>query len=170
MKVKSLVIVICIILLSGGIQAQEIKLKKSFFSGWKYSLNGGHSYRNVGVSAHGLLAVMKGDELAIRYINGYKNHIRVAKSFGFVGGFLIGWPIGGSIAGKEWNDTYSAMIYTGIPLTIISMVFEAKASSHLKRGINIYNRNQKSVLFEPKFQLSKINKKSSFGLSLVYNF
>lgn len=65
---------------------------------------------------------------------------------GFIGGFLIGWPIGAAIAGNdpEWGLAAggAAVILTAIPL---SVAFK----KHSGRALAIYNGDQPSARQQP---------------------
>lgn len=57
--------------------------------------------------------------------------------FSYIGGFMIGWPIGTAIAGgdPEW-----AMAGIGAGLIGISIPFSASYTRHARNGVAIYNR------------------------------
>jgi len=56
--------------------------------------------------------------------------------FGSVGGFLIGYPLGGALAGKELNKP---LLFTGIGITSIAILFAVNAEKHALAAVERYN-------------------------------
>jgi len=125
--------------------AKEITLKKSFFTGWKYSVDG-EDFQKVGFTGSSLRYEMEGNDAAQREMDTYKSRKIMAAVTGWPGGFLIGWPIGGAIA-NGWKDSYNVMLAVGVPLTIISTVYEISANDHLKKAVRIYNGEEQVIYF-----------------------
>jgi hypothetical protein len=56
---------------------------------------------------------------------------------GFVGGFLLGWPIGQKIGGEESPNWTMAAVGGGI--LIPGIILDVKGKSKIKNAINTYN-------------------------------
>lgn len=138
MKSLTVIITATAIIMTATASGQEIILKNNFFTGWHYSLDG-VKFHKVGISGKTLRYAMEGNEAAQAEMDGYKSRKTTSTVFGYIGGFLLGWPLGGSIAGREWDDTYTAMAVGGGALAIVSFVFDGSASNHLKKAVRIYN-------------------------------
>jgi hypothetical protein len=135
---KRMFIALAVLLATASAHADQIKLKKNFFTGYKYSVDGG-DYRKVGFSGKELRAVMEGNEAAQARMDKYKSRKTASAVAGIPGGFMTGWVIGGSLAG-DYKDAYTPMLIIGIPLCIVSGVLEGSANSHLKQAVEAYNR------------------------------
>jgi hypothetical protein len=63
-------------------------------------------------------------------------------AFAYVGGFMIGWPIGTAIGGGKpaW-----AMAGAGVVLAAISIPFATAANRHTKNAVKIYNNGIKQI-------------------------
>jgi hypothetical protein len=148
MAMKNIVIVIAaiLIMLAGMAGAKEVKLKKSFFAGWKYSVDG-IKYKSVGVSGSSLRDEMGDNEAAVGEMKKYESNSTAGVIFGSVGGFLIGWPLGAALAGNR-KDGYGAMMAVGGGLAVVSIVFDATATGHLKRAVRIYNGEEQGIRLE----------------------
>lgn len=69
--------------------------------------------------------------------------MRIAKSnydasmvFGYIGGFLVGWPLGTALAGGDPNWALAA---AGGGLILISLPFSSGFSKHAMKSMEIYN-------------------------------
>jgi hypothetical protein len=147
----------------------EITLKKNFFTGWKFSTDG-TTYQKVGFSGTKLHDAMAGNEEAQKRMRSYKSGKTWAAITGWPGGFLLGWPAGASLAGKDWNDTYTTMVIIGAPLTIASIIFEATATSNLKKAVKIYNEGDKSVTFMLDYKVLSESQSGVLLAGLKYEF
>jgi hypothetical protein len=135
-----------VLIFAGTAFPQQITLKNNFFTGWKYSFDGS-DYHKVGVSGSSLHDAMEGNAPAQEEMLKYKSSKTTATVFAIPGGFLIGWPLGATLAGKEWNDTYTGMIIAGGVMGIVSMVYESWATGHLKKAVSIYNGEEQALGF-----------------------
>jgi hypothetical protein len=134
-RLRTVIIALC--LLSASTLAGEIKLKNSFFGGWKYSIDG-TEYKKVGFGSD-LRWEMAGNVAAQEEMSKYETYTGWATVSGYTGGFLIGWPLGAVIAGGEWKDSYTTMYIIGVPLSITSLLLDAAATRKLKKAVRIYN-------------------------------
>jgi hypothetical protein len=137
---RCLFLCFAMLLFSHPAGAQQIKLKNSFFGGYKYSVGGGE-FEKVGNSGKDLKVLMEGNPAATSKMSSYSTLKTASMVAGIPGGALVGWVIGASIAGAwdENQDTYQVMLAVGIPLVILSSVFDYTANSKLKDAVKLYN-------------------------------
>jgi hypothetical protein len=119
-------------------EAQQVELKKSFWSGWKYSVDGS-KYETVGRSADGLVPVMAGNEAALAEVNAYKTRQTWANVFAIGGGGLLGFAIGSSFGDEGWQSAQTTMAAIGGGMIIIGGIFDHSASGHLQHGVELHN-------------------------------
>lgn len=79
---------------------------------------------------------------------------------GFAGGFMIGWPIGESIAGKK--DPQWALAAGGLALVIVGGVLEKSFQKKANQAFDIYNKGV--VTSSLNIQVT------GAGLALTYTF
>jgi hypothetical protein len=84
--------------------------------------------------------------------------------YGGCGGFLVGWPLGTSLAGGKANW---ALAYMGGALIIISIPLSAAYAKHAQSAVKIYNDGlKKTESFNPDLKLGLTNS----GLCLNLRF
>ena len=84
--------------------------------------------------------------------------------YGGAGGFLVGWPIGTSLAGRKANWT---LAYIGGALILISIPLSSAYTRHAQSAVRIYNNGlKKTESFNPDFKLGLTNS----GLCLSMRF
>jgi hypothetical protein len=100
-----------------------------------------------------------------------KTNYSASMVFSYIGGFMIGWPIGTAIAGgdPEW-----ALAGIGAGLIGISIPFSASYTRHARNGVAIYNRTLNySGSVHPEYRLklmaNGIGLQISFGSGKSYN-
>jgi hypothetical protein len=76
---------------------------------------------------------------ALSHLNKAKTNNVVAAGIGFVGGFLVGWPLGETIAGSPNPHWEFAAVGGG--LVVVSAFFGAASGKQLREGINVYNES-----------------------------
>jgi hypothetical protein len=140
MSRRGFALLLALLVCSSTVSA-DITLKKSFFTGWKYSTDG-INFSKVGYSGKGLSNAMYGDQEAQSEMGKYKSLMTVSLIAAVPGGFLIGWPIGAYIGSSDWKDGYTTMEIVGGSLAVVSMVLESSATSHMKKAVEVYNGNQ----------------------------
>jgi hypothetical protein len=62
----------------------------------------------------------------------------VASLFGFAGGFLIGYPLGAALTGREANWTMAAI---GAGLAVVSIPFNSAYKKRALQAVDIYNES-----------------------------
>jgi hypothetical protein len=170
MSLRGLVIIVLLALVtSAGAADKKITLNKSFWSGWQYSQDDIH-FHNVGATAKTLRQVMADNDEAVAQLNSYKSKKVAGAVLGIPGGVLIGWPLGATIAGQDWKDSYTVMMAVGIPLGIADIILESSATKNLKRAVAIYNGEEQSCLDHVGVNLCLFRKSKFPGLRLSYSF
>lgn len=94
------------------------------------------------------------------YYNKYSTNLTLAGVTSFVGGGLVGWPVGASLAGGEpnWN-----LAIIGAGLIAVSIPFQIGANKNLRKVATTYNNG-----LEPEIGAkNKPRPKVEFGLTSV---
>ena len=101
------------------------------------------------------------------YLNTYKTNMSVGKVFSFIGGFGVGWPIGGVIAGRKFD---TGLFLGGLGVAAIGIgVFGSSAIKALKSATSSYNKKIKEnkISFNPIFYHDKYQQ-SNVGLVIGF--
>lgn len=72
------------------------------------------------------------------YYQKYKTNHDFANAFGFIGGALVGYPIGGAIANQPFD---TGLFGAGLGVLAMSLLFQNGSNQHLKRAVNQFNGN-----------------------------
>ncbi|MBL1215613.1 MAG: hypothetical protein HND52_19760 [Ignavibacteriae bacterium] len=160
---RSLNLLIFFLMISSTMFSQSIFLKKSFFSGYKYSTD---SISYVDLDVDNLEEIMSNNEESLDLLNSYTTNSTVSKIFGYPGGFLIGWPLGGYLgSGGEWKDGYTTMLIVGGGLTLVSIIFESIADNKLEESVSKYNSTN-SVISKVQFGLGYCKESKNFSIAI----
>ena len=168
MKCVVLTTVAILIVLCQTVSAGEIVLKKSFWTGWKYSIDG-QNFTGVGYFGSNLLEVMEADDEALDHMYKYKTIRNWALVTGIPGSLLVGWVAAEATMG-DWSDDDKTLLAIGAPLWITSIILEASATNHLKKGVRIYNEGQQALYFDVNYGSSLASNDNAVRLSLVWRF
>ncbi|MAU26781.1 MAG: hypothetical protein CMH45_05175, partial [Muricauda sp.] len=85
---------------------------------------------------------------------------------GFVGGGLVGWPVGTAIGGGDANW---ALAGVGAGLIGVSIPISSSANKKTKQAVDVYNSSLGTTTFiEYKPQLKLIANGNGFGMSLSF--
>ncbi|WP_411765990.1 hypothetical protein [Winogradskyella sp. A3E31] len=128
--------------------------------GYKFSQN------DERLSWSELIEATKSNTEANVLIKKAKSNRTVYQVLGFIGGALIGIPIGQAISNENPNWT---LAYIGGGISIASIPFSFSAFNKVNKGIDKYNLSLKSASvyqFKPEFNFA-IN---SNGVGLTMNF
>lgn len=101
------------------------------------------------------------------YLDAYKTNISVGKVFSFIGGFGMGWPIGGLISGRKFD---TGLFLGGVGVVAIGIgVFGSSAIKALKNATLSYNRRikEKKISFIPIFYQDRYQQ-SNVGLVIGF--
>ncbi len=136
---STLLIAIFLISAAATADAQSVTIKRTFFTGWKYSTDG-ETYHKVGAGADDLMTVMEDHRVCVAALRSYRAHSIAAKMTGLTSAALITFPlISGAITG-EWSEGLTPMMIVGLGFGALSLALDASGSGSLKQAVRIYNR------------------------------
>ena len=84
-----------------------------------------------------VLNVMAPNEEAFAMFKKAKANYDAAQVFGFIGGFMVGWPLGTAIAG---GDAQWGLAAGGAGVLLLSFPFSSAFNKHARNAVEIYNR------------------------------
>jgi len=128
-------ITILFILLFTGVQGfsqakqGEIDFVKSFW-GYKFYYNG------IPYSAGQIQGIMVTKPEAQKLMKQARGTNTVAGILGFFGGAMMGWPVGGAIAGEDMDW---GMFAAGVGVTAVGIPFSISAARKMKKSVEIWN-------------------------------
>ena len=159
-------LLIFFLIFSSSIFSQKIFLKSSFFSGHEYSIDS-VNYENIDTDK---LKELIGDNVeSIELLNSYSTNTTISKVFGYPGGFLIGWPLGGYLgSGGEWKDGYTTMLLIGSGLVIVSIVFESIANNKLEESVSKYNSRANPISSKVKIDFGYNPMYTNLSININY--
>lgn len=143
-------------------EPKEIEFNKSLFTSFKY--NDGETTRKLNLGELEEIIVSINDEEATQHFIKSKTLKNVSFPFEAVGGFLIGWPIGGVISGKEFDTRIFA---AGCGITTIGLVLVIFSQKERIKSVKRYN---KVVKEEWGFHFQYVPENSELGLKIGYSF
>ena len=154
---KKAVLLITILLAVNSSFGQEIKMKLNFF-GYKFTQN------DERLSWKELVEATESNYEANLIIKKARTNRTIYTVTQFVGGVLIGIPIGQSINDQDPNWT---LAYIGGGLALVSVPFAFAAFNNANEGVDKYNLSLKSAShFNPEFKLFATGN----GLGISMNF
>ena len=143
-------------------ERKEIEINKGFFTSFKY--NDGEKTRKLNVGELEKIIVSIGDEEATRCFMKSKTLENTGLVFGIVGGFLIGWSIGGAIKGDEFNTPIFA---AGGGITSVGLVIALFSQRERIRSAERYN----NVIKEKwGIHFQYVPEDNGLGFKLGYSF
>lgn len=119
------------------------------------------------LSKTNIYTLLQTNDLAYQKLKSAQSEQTVATILGYAGGFLIGWPIGTALSGKDANWTVAVL---GGVLVGIAIPFARSANKQVRRGIDIYNnahQKPKTTSFFREMRLGTTG--NSIGLILKMN-
>jgi len=135
---KKLFLILLIGITTIGVSNAQHIDSEGVLGGYKFT-QGGEKMR-----LRDLAETMKSNESAYRLIQHARSRNRVANVFGFVGGGLIGWPVGAYLGGGEPNWTLAGV---GLAVVFVSISMSSTASKKAKRAVDIYNESLDETSF-----------------------
>jgi hypothetical protein len=89
-----------------------------------------------------------------------------SKVFGFIGGFGMGWSIGGSISGKPFN---TGIFAGGAGVLVIAIILNGSANNKLRQAVAEYNKKlvENKISFIPVFYQGEYNQMNA-GIALRF--
>ncbi|MFN0016090.1 MAG: hypothetical protein ACKVU2_16225 [Saprospiraceae bacterium] len=93
-----------------------------------------------------------------------RSNYTTANIFGFIGGFLVGWPLGTAIGGGDPNWGLAGI---GAGFIVLSIPFSSAYNKHAKNAVNLYNSGPKHTGL-PETELHIGMTDHGMGLRLTY--
>jgi hypothetical protein len=99
-------------------------------------------------------------------LESYKSNRGAANVLGFIGGFGIGWSLGGIISGKPFN---TGIFAGGAGVLIIGTIVNGSANNKLRQAVAEYNKKilEKKISFIPVFYQGEYNQMNA-GIALRF--
>ncbi|MEM6643851.1 MAG: hypothetical protein AAF616_12800 [Bacteroidota bacterium] len=114
-------------LLSSVLFSQELRIEKNRF----YSDD-----KIVGLADY--VALMKPNLEAFELAKQAKSSYNTATVLGFVGGFMIGWPLGSALGGGDPNWALAGI---GAGIVVIAIPIQASGAKKMKKATDLYNKS-----------------------------
>jgi outer membrane lipoprotein SlyB len=157
---KKSVFTLAIMLLSLAFcNAQKIDIEK-VFGGYKYT------YNDELISLGDLANIMESNTEAFELIKKGRTNRSLSGVLGFVGGALVGWPIGNVIGGGDPNWTLAGI---GAGVIVVAIPISSRANKNINQAVELYNASVDSKAYrknKPEFHL--IANGNGFGLSMNF--
>jgi hypothetical protein len=102
----------------------------------------------------------------VNFANSYKSGNDIAKVLSFVGGFGMGWPIGGLLSKKDFDV---GLFAGGAVITVVALIVNGNANNNLKKAIDSYNnfKTANKISFTPRIFQNECNQ---MNIGLMVNF
>ncbi len=142
--VLSVLLTSLVLAIGGSVSADELILKKEILQGWKYSVDSGDTYQDVGVTGRSLRELMTGNERAVFEMERYGKRKILAAYAGYTCGAMVGGLLIVSVFDR-WRDEYQYPLIAAIGVGVISNLYNNSATNHLKEAVRVYNRDQKRL-------------------------
>ncbi|MCP4703834.1 MAG: hypothetical protein GY865_04415 [candidate division Zixibacteria bacterium] len=168
MKKAILFFAVLIICLVNVASAQKITLKKNIFGGWKYSIDN-DEYRKVGNTGAPLYLEFEDNNEALNELTKYKTNKTLSLITGMPGGWMVGWAAGKALADK-YEDSDKTLLQIGVPLCIISTIFEIVSDGHLKKAARFYNGEEEKAHFGFDIKREFAFNTNLISYNLTYSF
>lgn len=142
-KIFLLFILITTVFTAFGQVSDTIEIRKSF--GTRYRLHG----KNL--LPRQLVEITKSNPEAYQEMKIAKSNYDGGYALGAIGGFMVGWPLGTAIAGRDPNWVLAGI---GVGFIVVSIPLTAAYNKHAKAAVNIYNRDlRKSITSNIDFKI-----------------
>ncbi|MEQ9298571.1 MAG: hypothetical protein RIF33_08410 [Cyclobacteriaceae bacterium] len=110
------------------------------------------------------LNLMKPYEDAYAEMSKARVNYDAANIFGFIGGFLIGWPIGTAIGGGDPNWILAG---AGVGAIAIAIPLTSAGNKRARRAVELYNARVNATAYR-EYELRLGTTKNGFGLQLTF--
>lgn len=157
---KNLILILIITLfITPFCNSQQINTEK-VFGGYKYT------YNDELISIGDLASIIKSNTNAFKLIKEGRTNRSLSAALGFIGGGLIGWPIGTVLGGGKANWTMAGI---GSGLIILAIPISSGANKKINQAVKLYNASFKATsknILKPEFSI--IANQNGFGLSMCF--
>jgi hypothetical protein len=158
-KLYTLIILLVLAFSSSyGQTGTPIEVKK-VFGGYKYFQ--GDSRLNM----NQLVVAMESNEIAFQQIKKAQSTNTLGMIIAGAGGFMIGWPLGTSIAGGDPNWVLAGI---GAGLIVASIPISKKVISHTNMAVETYNNGLEKTSFWQRSELDLFMNGNQLGLALKF--
>ena len=89
-----------------------------------------------------LVGAVSPDQQAMAHMHNAKGNANAAGFLGFAGGFLIGWPIGSLVSGKDPNWAFAG---AGFGLALLTIPISSSYRKNATLGVEAFNASKKSM-------------------------
>lgn len=96
-----------------------------------------------------VLSRMEADPEAFAAFKKAKANYDASQVFGFIGGFMIGWPLGTALAG---GDPQWGLAAGGAAVILASLPFNSAFKKHAANALTIYNKRSGASAFPVKLK------------------
>ncbi len=124
--------------LAGAADAQGILIQRSFWSGWKYSVDG-DDLRGVGSKGEALRAELAGNGPALAELDGYGSKRVWSQIIGAGAGGIAIASVYYSLDNDEWDAQAIAMAAGSAVLSMVAGYLSTAANNHLIRAVHLHN-------------------------------
>ncbi len=159
--------VFCFATTSG--HSTEITLKSSLMRGLHYSVDGGR-FHPVGAGGFSIYRSMTGNEPAQKEVLHYRGYKRWSNLFAITGVTIVGYTILEQTIRNDWKKSNTVLAVATIPLTLLSISYNSKATRHLKEAVRIFNSEEQTLDLDIGMRQSLASgaPQTSLGLSLRF--
>ena len=137
----------------------QISFTKSFWGNKFYQNGKEYNFNEV-------VQLMKKNQEAYDLIRQSRSNTTLAGVIGFIGGGLMGWPIGAAIAGKEMDW---AVFGAGVAVTAVSIPIALSGDRKLKKAVEVWNASLAVSTFHKNELACKV-KLSPLTAGIVIDF
>ena len=154
MKKRVLIFMLTLLSIS-FVNAQKIEIDKGF-RGYRYSQNGNY------MSMKDLQNAVVDTSEALKLVTKAKSNFIYSTIFNLSGGFLIGYPLGQAISGKDVNWTMAGI---GAGLAAIGITIHSGATKNIRQAVELHNETQISITV---YELGIIGNANGIGMSVNF--
>lgn len=139
--------------------AQKIESKK-VFGGYQYTYNGETMNFNE------LKAIMKPVPKAYGQVKKARTKNTISAIIGSLGGGLIGYPLGQSLAGGDANWTLAGI---GAGLVVVGIPISSSANKNAQKAVELYNSSvEEGTSTKIVTQIKIIGNREGIGLTMTF--
>lgn len=124
-----------------------------------------YKYKGEEISAIGLQEVIQNNATAMQYFNKAKGTAGFVNIIAYCGGFLIGYPIGTAIGGRQPNWT---MAIIGGGLVVLAIPIAGSINRNISKAVNAYNQDILTPRKETGYNVRLGMNQSGLGLAIRF--
>ncbi|MFA7326921.1 MAG: hypothetical protein WC121_09670 [Candidatus Kapaibacterium sp.] len=124
-----------------------------------------YTYEGKPINIRQIMSLMEKNSEEYELVSSAKSTAAFTNVMGFIGGALIGWPIGTYLGGGEPNWTLAAV---GGAIVVINIPLAIGAQNKLTEGVRLHNEKQALTDNSRTYQLQFFATNNGIGLSLQF--